>query len=61
MLNRYRLEYAVSQLAETSLSITQIGFESGFQSMRSFDHICKQFYNKSPLEIRRELKGNIKK
>ena len=56
MLNRYRLEYAISQLGESNLSITQICFDSGFQSMRSFDHTCKEFYNKSPKEIRNELK-----
>ncbi len=54
MLNRYRLEHAVTLLSETDLSISQIAFESGFQSMRSFDYTCREFYKRSPKEIRRE-------
>ena len=57
MLNRYRLEHAISLLGETNMSISDIAFESGFQSMRSFDQTCHDVYGKSPKEIRKELKS----
>ena len=54
MLNRYRLEYAVSLLGESDMSIADIAFESGFQSMRSFDLTCQSVYKKAPKDIRKE-------
>ena len=57
MLNRYRLEYAISLLGESDMSIADIAFESGFQSMRSFDFTCRDIYGKSPKDIRKELKA----
>lgn len=56
MLNRYRLEHAISMLAETDMSIAQIALESGFQSMRSFDLVCREIFGKTPMEIKREIK-----
>lgn len=56
MLNRYRLEHAVTLLKESELSIAEIAYESGFQSMRSFDHACREHLQKTPKEIRREQK-----
>jgi AraC-like DNA-binding protein len=56
MLNRYRLEYAITLLKENTLSIAEIAYESGFQSMRSFDHACREHLQKTPKEIRREQK-----
>ena len=53
MLNQYRLEYAYSMLQDTRLPVAQIAFESGFQSIRSLDHVCRAVYGKSPLEMRR--------
>ncbi len=54
MLNQYRLEYAHSLLQDTRLPVAQIAFESGFQSIRSLDHVCRAVYGKSPLDMRRE-------
>ena len=53
MLNQYRMEYAYAMLQDTRLPIAQIAFESGFQSIRSFDHVCREIYQKSPKEMRR--------
>ncbi len=54
LLNQYRMEYAYSRLQDTNDPFSQIAFESGFQSIRSFNHMCKMIYGKSPLELRRE-------
>lgn len=53
MLNQYRLEHAYAMLQDTDLPISRICFESGFQSIRSFDQVCRDTFNKSPKELRR--------
>jgi AraC-like DNA-binding protein len=53
MLNQYRLEYAYSMLQDTRLPVSQIAFESGFQSIRSLDHVCREMYGRSPSEMRK--------
>lgn len=52
MLNQYRMEYAYCLLQDTRLPIAEIAFESGFQSVRSFDYICRLYHGKSPRELR---------
>ena len=53
MLNQYRANHAMGLLRDSHLSITEIAFESGFQSVRSFDHIFKQTLGKPPKEFRK--------
>ena len=52
-INIYRLETAIRLLDETELSITEIAFESGFQSLRSFHHFFKKHTNTTPTQYRR--------
>ena len=54
MLNQYRMEWAYSMLQDTRLPVAQIAFESGFQSIRSFDHVCREIYGRTPCEMRKE-------
>lgn len=54
-VNRYRVEYAVTLLENTDKSITDIAIESGFQSIRTFNHIFKSVMGATPSEIK---KGN---
>ena len=54
LLNQYRMEHAFALLQDTDLPIAQIAFESGFQSIRSFDHVCQETFHKSPLQLRRD-------
>lgn len=54
MLNQYRMEYAYSLLQDTHLSVAEIAFESGFQSIRSLDHVCRLIYGRTPSELRKE-------
>ena len=50
-VNRYRVEYAVTLLENTDKSITDIALESGFRSIRSFNHIFKSVMGMSPSEM----------
>ena len=53
MLNLYRLENAYALLQDTDKSISEICFESGFQSIRSFNQVCRETYGMSPKELKR--------
>ena len=52
MLMLYRLEQAVQLLTETEMRIAEVSYESGFQSLRSFDHACMTIYHCTPKDIR---------
>lgn len=51
-LNRCRIDYARNLLRSTSDSITEIGFNSGFNSSRTFYRTFRECYNQSPKEYR---------
>ncbi len=51
-LATYRFNQACAMLTETDASITQVAYESGFQSIRSFNHIFKKLSGMSPYEYR---------
>lgn len=57
LLNQYRAERAIRMLQETSLPITQVAFESGFQSLRSFNHVCVSTFGQTPTQLRRHGKA----
>lgn len=52
-LNIYRLETAIRLLEETDKKITDIALESGFQSVRSFNHTFRLKFNISPSEYKK--------
>ena len=54
-LNQVRLNYAVSQLLHSDLSIVRIAMESGFASSAALNKAFKQAYNMTPTEYRRQL------
>ena len=54
LVNHYRFEYAKLMLLETDRSISEIAFESGFQSIRSFNRICMEIAGRSPGAIRNQ-------
>ena len=60
LLNMHRMLYAFRALRDTDLSITEISFESGFQSIRSFNHTCIKMYGCTPRELRRMHRANLK-
>lgn len=53
LLNQYRMEHAYYALQDTNHSITEIAFNSGFQSIRSFNRVCFEIFGCSPKELRK--------
>ena len=58
-VNEYRVVHASKLLAETSLSITEVSFESGFNNFSHFNKSFKSFTGKSPSAYRKEFKNII--
>lgn len=56
LLNLYRLEAATRLLDETDKKITEIAFESGFQSVRSFNNCFRSHLGVSPSEYKRNTR-----
>lgn len=52
LVNHYRFEYAKQLLTETDKNISDIAFESGFQSIRTFNRICFEISGITPNAIR---------
>lgn len=51
-LNRCRIDYSKNLLRNTNDSVTKIGFDSGFNSSRTFYRAFKECYKMTPLEFR---------
>lgn len=54
-LNTYRFNEACNMLTETEATVTDIAYESGFQSIRSFNHTFKRLAGVSPSEYRKTM------
>ena len=55
-LDRETVEKYRSLIEETDLSITKIGFYSGFRRIRQFNHAIRAAFDRSPSELRRSYK-----
>jgi AraC-like DNA-binding protein len=55
-VNEYRLVHASKLLAEQSMSITEVCFESGFNNFSHFNKSFKAFTSQNPSEYRNQLK-----
>ena len=53
-INRLRLEHARGLLLSSRKQITEIAFESGFESIRSFNRNFRQQYGQSPSIFRKQ-------
>lgn len=53
-LNQVRLNYAVSQLLHSDLSVVRIAMDSGFASSAALNKAFRQTYNMTPTEYRRQ-------
>ncbi len=58
-VNEYRVVHASKLLAETSMQITEVSFESGFNNFSHFNKSFKEFTGKSPSGYRKEFKNII--
>lgn len=47
-----RILFAKKLLAQTALPVTGIAFAAGFSSVRRFNHVMRETYNRSPRELR---------
>lgn len=56
-VNEYRLVHASKLLAEQSMSITEVCFESGFNNFSYFNKSFKAFTGQNPSQYRKELKN----
>ena len=54
LINNYRVESAVHLLESGEYSITEIAAKSGFQSIRSFNHVFKKHMGCAPKEYKPE-------
>ncbi len=52
ILNYHRAQRAYAMLQDTDLPVSYIGLECGFQSIRSFNQVCRNIFGKTPKEIR---------
>lgn len=52
-LNYIRLNYALTLIQSTNLTLTQIGIDSGFYSQRTFNRAFREVYHMSPREYRK--------
>ncbi|MDY5527365.1 AraC family transcriptional regulator [Eisenbergiella porci] len=55
-LNEQRLNYAVSLLEYTDMSITDICLEAGFQSQRTFNRVFQEKFKMTPREYKKDFK-----
>lgn len=58
-VNEYRLAYASKLLAEKTISINEVCYESGFNNFSHFSKLFKSYTGKSALQYRQELKTVI--
>lgn len=52
-----RTEHAKGLLSHTDMPITEVSFQSGFESQRTFNRAFRDFYGMSPREYRKSLTG----
>jgi len=56
-LTQVRIEHAKSLLIHTGKNVTEIGYESGFQSLSQFHRVFRKVYGASPGEMRSKPKS----
>ena len=52
LLNQHRINYAFRLIQDTDLHYSQIAFESGFGSVRTFNQVCIDTFGLTPKELR---------
>lgn len=57
-VNNLRLSAVVNRLMTTNAPITEIAFECGFETLRTFNRVFMSRYNMTPTEFRKEKCGN---
>lgn len=60
-INTMRARHAASLIHDTNYSLTEIAYQSGFGSSRTFTRAFKEFYNITPSEYKRLIENQIQK
>lgn len=60
-VNKTRLNYAVSYLENSNISITELCLECGFDSQRTFNRVFKEEYKMTPREYRYHIHAGMRK
>ena len=55
-INEYRLVHATKLLSESTINITDVCHESGFNNFSHFNKLFKNYTGKSPLKYRKEVR-----
>ncbi|MEE1048164.1 MAG: helix-turn-helix transcriptional regulator, partial [Clostridia bacterium] len=50
-----RISYADTLLKTTNLSVSEIAFGCGFQSIQTFNRLYKEYYNQTPSRNKKAL------
>lgn len=56
-INSLRIRHALKLLKENALTITEIAYESGFPSVRTFNRAFKKEFKSSPLQYKKQMSG----
>uniref|UniRef100_UPI003F69AA82 helix-turn-helix domain-containing protein n=1 Tax=Polaribacter sp. TaxID=1920175 RepID=UPI003F69AA82 len=59
LVNEYRVVHATKLLAESTMSITEVSFDCGFNNFSHFNKLFKEFTGKSASIYRSEMKDLI--
>lgn len=59
-LTHYQITMTRMDLIQTDLPITEIAFKNGFNSVKTFNRLFKNYYHTSPTQYRLENKNNKK-
>ncbi len=57
-LREVRIDYAIRQLVESSLSISEIAFAAGFNNLSHFNHTFRAIYGCAPSDLQKTRRGN---
>lgn len=55
LLNDYKINYATQELKATNILISEIAFNCGFESVRSFNRSFKKIMNATPIDYRKSF------
>lgn len=59
-LTRHRLIYAIKDLANPELKISEITFRNGFSDVKSFNNMFKKHFQQTPSAYRNQLNNDLK-
>ena len=59
LVNQQRLEHALGLMKKSDCALVTVAMSSGFQSLQSFNRICRDLLGESPSEIKRRISEDV--